>query len=285
MNYLSGPAVPDPGHWNTGLFTVSGAGVPCTKGMDVILEPEPLAAFVARAHEGVPGSAPIPVAPSMERGSVLWCDFEGKGDEGVDHDTRIAVPAVTLSSVLIYNHPNTALKSDILSALGLIAGAAEQAGMDAAAAGGVAAAQRFGHLHVCVRDYTLDSELGDARYEAEHAGAIWTALMADEPVRRKGTDAERDRNSIRALLRRCFRSMTRAFRARLWAERPLHLSRVYIHPSPSCCVQCGCSRSLFRWATTPAPSSFAAWQSCATASLSRLRRRLRALLERAPRTC
>ena len=195
-NMLSGTATDG---WDGGVFRVSSSSEPCTLGVEACLPGEDIEALARRAAVG--GRPVIAVSPALARGSVLFCDFEGTGDQGADYSTTLAVPAVCLSPVLLFNSMSGLRRADTLAALVVLASAAERAGGPAG----------LGHLHIVGRNYGAEEAKGDARFEDAYAAAYLESpltLLGDEPTDFGGPASQR--NEQRRRIRSAFTSV------RLW---------------------------------------------------------------------
>lgn len=187
--------------WDRGPFRVSGANEACTAGIDVSWPPE---------HD-----------PSGQNVRLLWADCEGRGVRGTPYDLQLGTVAAAVSSVVIYNRTGTLAKEDVMNDLKTLADAATRlcgsledegsaAGEAAGAAPAAPAAFKFGHLHIVIRDYNLDADMGGLQFEAAHAAAQWERIASDErlPVNARQRDAALARNRSRAALRAAFKSIT-----------------------------------------------------------------------------
>jgi len=155
-------------------FKVSPLHKPCTVGADIS------DTYSFQLGNGLPMGRTI----DEDAPHVAFIDVEGMGDNGNEHFQKLVSPLFLVSQVLIFNWLGSpAAQDDILTDLGTVAFTAEKL-----MGGHVGGGPIFGHLHIVCRD-TTDVRGVDKR------------LFEDEDG---NSEAVLQRNTIRAILRRCF---------------------------------------------------------------------------------
>lgn len=181
-----------------GLFRCNNQHLPCTKGSDISASTNKLKSIAD--HVGVKVAAP------MANARVAWVDCEGSGDQDVSYDTKLTMPLLISSKVIIFNHKGAPTASSMLDQLSVLARTAE----------GVETNRKmFGHLHLVLRDYSFDTPKAE----------ILEKILGEEPLpppsrlqvprsnkrpEHTGHDPARsakERNDIRQLLKTNFASI------------------------------------------------------------------------------
>jgi len=193
--------------WNEGPFKVDPGRNSCTKGIDVCWPPEAVADFVKRVK-----GPDAEVAREAGASALVVADLEGRGHARGDYDTRLASIGLLCSAATVYSTTTLpTLKDLLLKDLGLLLMAANAVAGDAAPAagagaggaaggGGGGAAHQFGHLHIVVRDCSLESA-DCVSLSRQHAQEELRKLL--EP------DEDNNRNHTRQQLVERFRSINR----------------------------------------------------------------------------
>jgi hypothetical protein len=184
------------------LFDISHKDKSCTSGVDISARLMTVPRFAAG------GGKDDEAAPSTAM-RVGFVDTEGQGDQGVEYDTMLVAPIAIMAKVVIFNWRGAPNKSGILDLLGTLA----KAEMEVDLGGGGAAdadAPPFGHLHIVLRDFSLDAEEGEESAEV----MLLEKLLGAEVVGKRGARAATSRNEIRVLLKRSFASIA------IWAFPP-----------------------------------------------------------------
>jgi len=182
-----------------GMFRCNNQHLPCTKGCDISASTNKLKSIAE--HVGVTIAAPMATA------RVAWVDCEGSGDQDVSYDTKLTMPLLISSKVIIFNHKGAPTASSMLDQLSVLAKTAE----------GVEGTQQkmFGHLHLVLRDYSFDTPKAE----------ILDKILGEEPIpppsrlqlprskmhEHTGHDPARsakERNDIRLLLKTNFASIS-----------------------------------------------------------------------------
>ena len=183
-----------------GVFDVVNTADPCTVGVDVSNHFVALPTLLRRAERlaalddkssSTSSSSSLPLPPpsssnlasakkSEDRTLVGFVDVEGQGAQDNLYDTKLALPLLLTSKIVLFNHKGAPTVANMLAQLGVLAKSAEYIeiggdetkgteGVSATKAktGGVAvgvaaavqdggSAKQFGHLHVLFRDFSFE---------------------------------------------------------------------------------------------------------------------------------
>lgn len=158
-----------------GLFPCNNQHLPCTKGCDI--------SGYASKLQSIADHANVSMPDSMKSARVAWVDCEGSGDQDVSYDTKLAMPLLVSSKVVIFNHKGAPTASSMLDQLSVLARTAE--GIEGhghshnSISGNTSSSSKsnhhpkiFGHLHLVLRDYCYDTSKEE----------IMEKILGEEPI-------------------------------------------------------------------------------------------------------